>query len=44
MEETKHQSNPIDIHVGRRIRLRRTMLGIIQERLGNSLGVTFQQI
>ena len=36
--------NPIDIHVGSRIRLRRTMLGMSQEKLGESLGITFQQI
>lgn len=36
--------NPIDIHVGKRLRLRRTLLGMSQERLGESLGLTFQQI
>ncbi len=36
--------NAIDVHVGGRIRLRRTMLGISQEKLGISLGITFQQI
>jgi transcriptional regulator with XRE-family HTH domain len=36
--------NPIDIHVGSRVRLRRTMLGMSQEKLGESLGITFQQI
>lgn len=36
--------NPIDIHVGSRIRLRRTMLGMSQEKLGDSLGITFQQV
>ena len=40
----KKQPNPIDIHVGSRIRLRRTMLGMSQEKLGESLGITFQQI
>src|SRR5690606_9601355 len=34
----------IDIHVGSRIRLRRNMLGLSQEKLGESLGITFQQI
>lgn len=38
-----HQS-AIDIHVGSRIRLRRTILGMSQERLGNALGLTFQQV
>ncbi|WP_052182842.1 helix-turn-helix transcriptional regulator [Rhizobium sp. YS-1r] len=36
--------NPIDIHVGSRIRLRRTMLKISQERLADGLGITFQQV
>lgn len=36
--------NPIDIHVGSRVRLRRNMLGLSQEKLGESLGVTFQQV
>lgn len=36
--------NPIDIHVGARIRLRRQLLKMSQERLGDDLGVTFQQV
>ncbi|MBT7504712.1 MAG: helix-turn-helix transcriptional regulator, partial [Rhodospirillales bacterium] len=36
--------NPVDIHVGARVRLRRTLLGISQERLGDAVGLTFQQI
>ncbi len=36
--------NPVDIHVGGRIRLRRMMNGLSQERLGEQLGLTFQQI
>lgn len=36
--------NPIDRHVGSRVRMRRMMLGISQEKLGDALGVTFQQI
>jgi len=36
--------SPIDIHVGSRIRLRRTLLGMSQERLGEALGLTFQQV
>ncbi|MUO79909.1 helix-turn-helix domain-containing protein [Agrobacterium vitis] len=44
MLENKKKPNPIDIHVGSRIRLRRTMLGMSQEKLGESLGITFQQI
>lgn len=44
MVENKKKPNPIDIHVGSRIRLRRTMLGISQEKLGEGLGITFQQV
>ncbi|TCT43048.1 helix-turn-helix domain-containing protein [Martelella mediterranea] len=44
MTENKKKPNPIDVHVGSRIRLRRTMLGMSQEKLGESLGITFQQI
>ncbi len=36
--------NPIDVHVGSRIRLARTMLHMSQEKLGESVGITFQQI
>jgi transcriptional regulator with XRE-family HTH domain len=36
--------NPIDVHVGSRVRLRRTLLGMSQERLGEALGLTFQQV
>ncbi|WP_366654017.1 helix-turn-helix transcriptional regulator [Fodinicurvata sp. EGI_FJ10296] len=36
--------NPIDIHVGGRLRQRRTLLGMSQEKLGDLLGLTFQQI
>ncbi len=36
--------DPIDRHVGRRLRLRRALVGLSQERLGELLGVTFQQI
>lgn len=44
MIENKKKPNPIDIHVGGRIRLRRNMLGMSQEKLGENLGITFQQI
>ena len=37
-------ANPIDVHVGARIRLRRTLLGLSQEKLGECLGLTFQQV
>jgi transcriptional regulator with XRE-family HTH domain len=36
--------NPADVHVGARVRLRRTMLGMSQEKLGEALGLTFQQV
>jgi transcriptional regulator with XRE-family HTH domain len=36
--------NPVDAHVGSRVRLRRMLLGISQERLGESMGLTFQQV
>jgi transcriptional regulator with XRE-family HTH domain len=36
--------HPIDIHVGGRVRLRRTMLGMSQDKLAEALGLTFQQI
>ena len=44
MIENKKRPNPIDIHVGSRVRLRRNMLGMSQEKLGEHLGITFQQI
>ena len=36
--------NPIDVHVGARVRLRRTLLGMSQEKLGEAIGLTFQQV
>ncbi len=36
--------HPTDIHVGKRLRLRRTILGLSQETVGNAIGITFQQI
>jgi transcriptional regulator with XRE-family HTH domain len=40
----KKQANPIDAQVGNRLRLRRMMIGMSQERLGELLGLTFQQV
>ena len=40
----KKAPNPIDKHVGSRVRMRRMMLGMSQEKLGNSLSLTFQQV
>ena len=36
--------NPIDKHVGARVRMRRLIVGLSQSKLGESLGVTFQQV
>jgi transcriptional regulator with XRE-family HTH domain len=36
--------NPVDKYVGSRVRMRRIMLGLSQEKLGDALGLTFQQI
>ncbi len=41
---TKKSPNPIDKHVGSRVRMRRMMVSMSQEKLGESLGITFQQI
>ena len=41
---TKKNPNPIDVHVGHRVRMRRMLLGMSQEKLGERLGLTFQQI
>ncbi len=36
--------NPVDVHVGGRLRQRRTLLGLSQERLADAIGLTFQQV
>jgi len=36
--------NPIDRHVGSRVRMRRMLIGMSQEKLGEALGLTFQQV
>jgi transcriptional regulator with XRE-family HTH domain len=41
---TKKSPNPIDKHVGSRVRMRRMMINMSQEKLGERLGITFQQI
>ena len=43
-ERNARRPNPIDIHVGSRVRLRRMLLGMSQEKLGEHLGLTFQQV
>lgn len=41
---SKRAPNPVDVHVGTRMRMRRMMLSVSQEKLGEALGVSFQQI
>ncbi len=36
--------HPVDVHVGGRVRMRRTLLGMSQEKLGEAIGLTFQQV
>lgn len=43
-ERGARRASPMDAHVGARVRLRRMLLGLSQEKLGESLGLTFQQI
>ncbi len=43
-DRSSRRANPIDVHVGARVRLRRMLLGMSQEKLGEHLGLTFQQI
>ena len=40
----KKAPNPVDRHVGSRVRMRRMMLSMSQEKLGDALGLTFQQV
>ena len=43
-DKGSRRANPIDIHVGSRVRFRRMLLGMSQEKLGEKLGLTFQQV
>ena len=43
-KENPRVPNPVDMHVGSRIRLRRQLMKMSQEKLGDELGVTFQQV
>jgi transcriptional regulator with XRE-family HTH domain len=43
-EKSSRRPNPIDVHVGSRVRFRRMLLGMSQEKLGEKLGLTFQQV
>ncbi|MGB0852563.1 MAG: helix-turn-helix domain-containing protein [Pikeienuella sp.] len=40
----KKEPNPVDVHVGTRLRMRRLFIGMSQEKLGAHLGLTFQQV
>ncbi len=44
MERGGGRPNPIDVHVGSRVRLRRTLVGMSQEKLGEAIGLSFQQL
>ncbi len=41
---SKRNPNPIDVHVGNRVRMQRMLIGMSQEKLGEHLGLTFQQV
>lgn len=41
---SRGKPDPVDVHVGNRVRQRRTLLGMSQEKLGHALGLTFQQV
>jgi transcriptional regulator with XRE-family HTH domain len=43
-ELNARRANLVDLHVGARVRVRRTLMGMSQEKLGESLGLTFQQV
>jgi len=43
-DKGSRRPNPIDVHVGSRVRFRRMLLGMSQEKLGERLGLTFQQV
>ena len=44
MKSSRKRPDPVDIHVGSRVRSRRAQVGMSQEKLGDHLGITFQQI
>jgi len=44
IQDDENGPDAVDVHVGARIRLRRTLLGLSQEKLGVAVGLTFQQI
>ncbi len=42
--KTKGTANSVDVHVGQRLRVRRSLLGLSQEKLAEAIGLTFQQV
>ncbi len=44
MDQSVRAPNPVDVNVGTRVRLRRTLLGMTQTGLGQAIGLTFQQV
>ena len=42
--QLKDGPHPVDVHVGQRLRMRRTLLGMSQEKVAEALGLTFQQL
>lgn len=44
MVDSHKNPNPVDVHVGHRVRVRRTLLGLSQDKLGQAIGLTFQQV
>ena len=42
--KTKGTPDSVDVHVGQRLRVRRSLLGMSQEKLAEAIGLTFQQI
>lgn len=44
VKKTKGLPDKVDVHVGSRLRVRRTLLGMSQEKLANAIGLTFQQV
>lgn len=43
-KKTKGTPNEVDVHVGKRLRVRRSLLGLSQEKLASLIGLTFQQV
>lgn len=44
LKPSPRSPDPVDVHIGRRLRLRRTVLGMRQDELARSVGITFQQL